>query len=349
MTAMDDSIKVVVIDDASFMRKRITEILESDRRMQVVGSARNGEEGIKIIKNTQPDVITLDIDMPVMDGITAIKHIMIESPVPIVVLSSMFADGEITFEALRLGVVDFIPKPAGAVSQNIDEAKQQIIDRTLIATSVNLENIRRVYLEQIEREDQIIDRYRYRPLEYVLIVGTTLSGPNTIIRLLANLPPDLPLAVVACQEISSRLLDSFVKKFDEHVPWKIEVARADQPLQQGTCYVNPVENPIGIGQNEKGNPCLVRSKNGHRPLDFLLATAADVFHENTIGLLLTGLGDDGARGLARIKTHSGITIAQKRQTCVYPNLADNAISRGVVDVVMEENKLPETIKSFTGF
>ena len=211
-----------------------------------------------------------------------------------------------------------------------------------------MENIRRVYLEHIDREERMIERYQYRSLEYVLTVGTTLSGPNTIIRLLSNLPPGLPLAVVASQEISPKVLDSFTKKFDEQVPWKIEIARADEPLQQGTCYINPVATPIGIGQNETGSPCLIRSKNGHRPLNFLFATAADVFQENTIGLLLTGTGDDGAEGLARIKAKTGITIAQKRRTCVYPNLADNAISRGVVDVVMEENKLPETIKSFIG-
>ncbi len=343
---MDEKTKVLVIDDAAFMRKRITEILQSDDRIEVVGSARNGVEGIEKIKTLQPDVITLDIDMPVMDGITTIKHIMIESPVPIVVLSSMFADGEVTFEALRLGVVDFVPKPSGAVSHNIDQAKQRIIDRTLIATGVNLENIRRVFLEHMESEEQMIDRYRFRSLDYVLTLGTTLSGPNTIIRLLASLPPTLPLAIVATQEISPKILESFVKKFDEHVPWKIEIAREGDTLQQGTCYINPVDTTIGIGQNEQGNACLITSPNGDRPLDYLFSTASSVFHENTIGLLLTGIGDDGAEGLAQIKAKSGVTIAQKGRTCVYPNLADNAIARGVVDIIMEENKLPETVESF---
>jgi two-component system chemotaxis response regulator CheB len=113
-------IKVLIVDDASFMRKAILNMLKVDPQIEVVGTASNGQEGLDKIRELKPDVVTLDIDMPIMDGITSIRHIMIKSPVPVVVLSSMFSDGAITFDALRLGVVDFIPKPSGAVSTDID-------------------------------------------------------------------------------------------------------------------------------------------------------------------------------------------------------------------------------------
>ncbi len=116
---MEKKIKVLVVDDALFMRKAVTDILEEDADIQVLDTAKDGKEGLSKIKKLRPDVITLDIDMPVMDGLTAIRHIMIESPVPIVVLSSLFSDGAITFDALRLGVVDFVPKPSGAISEDI--------------------------------------------------------------------------------------------------------------------------------------------------------------------------------------------------------------------------------------
>jgi len=122
---MEEQFKVLVIDDASFMVKAVTDLLEMDPDIQVVGSARNGLEGLEKIKELRPDVVTLDIDMPIMDGIRAVRHIMIEAPLPIVVLSSLFADGSITFEALRLGVVDFVPKPSGAISQDISRAKKK--------------------------------------------------------------------------------------------------------------------------------------------------------------------------------------------------------------------------------
>jgi len=133
---MDEKIKVLIVDDAAFMVKAIKEIMEADSRIEVVGSARNGQEGLEMIKSLKPDVITLDVDMPVMDGIRAVRHIMIECPVPIVMLSSLSAHGEITFEALRLGVVDFLPKPSGAISKDIHRSRNEIIDRVKIAASV---------------------------------------------------------------------------------------------------------------------------------------------------------------------------------------------------------------------
>ena len=124
---MEEKLKVLIVDDASFMIKAVSEVLESDPAIQVVGSAKNGLEGLSKIKELRPDVITLDIDMPVMDGISALRHIMIESPVPVVVLSSLFSDGSITFEALRLGVVDFVPKVKVEVVAP-DSAAQAVVD-----------------------------------------------------------------------------------------------------------------------------------------------------------------------------------------------------------------------------
>lgn len=336
---MSKKLKVLVIDDASFMIKAVSDILESDPEIEVVGSAKNGLEGLEKIKELRPDVITLDIDMPVMDGISAIRHIMIESPLPVVVLSSLFSDGSITFEALRLGVVDFVPKPSGAVSPDIGTAKRQIIDRLKIALSVNFENIRRVRLINWDVKEGLSERYGFRPLDYLLTFGTTLSGPNTIIRLLTNLSPNLPATAVVVQEISPKILSAFVKKFDEHSPWKVEEVRDDTILEQGTCYIGSNEKSPTIQLNRKGEACLKVGDRVDRPLDLLFSSAARVFKQNSVGVLLTGTGDDGAEGFARIRENSGVTIAQHTDTCVYPNLTQNAIDKGTVDVVLDENKL----------
>jgi len=342
---MEEKFDVLVIDDASFMVKAVSEILESDSDINVVGSAKDGLEGLGKIKQLRPDVITLDIDMPVMDGIKAIRHIMIESPLPIVVLSSLFADGSITFEALRLGVVDFVPKPSGAISQDIYSAKKQIIDRIKIATSVNLENIRRVRMPQWDLKEGLADRYGFQPLDYIIALGTSLSGPNTFIRLLSNLSPRLPATAVIVQEISPKILSSFVKKFDEHVPWKVEMARDDIVLEQGVCYISSNENSLSIQMNKSGKPCLKVGDGESKPLDLLFSSAAEIFKQNTVGVLLTGIGDDGADGFARIKEKSGVTIAQSTDTCVYPNLTQNVIERGTVDIVADENKLCNEIEA----
>ena len=342
---MEEKLKVLVVDDASFMVKAVSEVLESDPGIQVVGSAKTGLEGLEKIKELHPDVITLDIDMPVMDGISAMRHIMIESPVPGVVLSSLFSDGSITFEALRLGVVDFVPKPSGAISRDINNSKQKIIDRLKIANSVNLENIRRVKLPNWDVKEGLAERYGFRSLDYIMVLGTTLSGPNTIIRLLATLSPNLPAATVVVQEISPKILSAFVKKFDEHVPWKIEAAGDNIALEQGTCYVASNENSLTIQTNQNGEACLKVGNGVDRPLDLLFSSAAEIFKQNTVGVLLTGIGDDGADGFARIQEKSGVTIAQHTDSCVYPNLTQNAIERRTVDIVAEEYNLCDEIEA----
>ncbi len=343
---MENKLKVLVVDDTLFMRRAVSGILELDPDIEVVGTAKNGLESLKMIRDLKPDVITMDIDMPVMDGLTAIRHIMIETPVPIVALSSLVTDGAVTFEALRLGVVDFVPKPSGAVSRDIDKSRQIIINRVKIAQSVNMDNVRRVrLLKNWNIEKRVETLYKYRPLEYGVVIGTTLSGPNTIIRLLSNLAPTIPAAVIVVQEVSPKIIDSFVRQFNEHVPWRIEVGHADQELEQGVCYMGSTESPLSLALNTKGRPCIKTVGETASPLDAIFSSAAEVFRQNTIGVLLTGLGNDGATGFADIKRESGVTMAQESECCVYPNLVHNAVNLGVVNMVLNENRLSGAIES----
>lgn len=343
---MDTKIKVLVVDDTAFMRKEITRILEADPDISVVGAARNGLEALDEIRRTDPDVVTLDIDMPVMDGLTAMRHIMVESPRPVVALSSLFGDGAVTFEALRLGIVDFVPKPSGAISTNIGTARRQLIDRIKIACSMNLLNVRRVRLRKHRTGVQEIERlYGFQPLEYMVVIGTTLTGPNTIIRLLSTLSPTLPAAIVVHQEISSRVIDAFAAEFNRHVPWRVEAAGEGRLVEQGVCYIGSTEDALGLELNEAGAVRLHAGPNVPAPLDGLFSSASEIFGRNTIGLLLTGIGSDGARGFARIKANSGTTIVQDRQCCVFPNLTDNAIQKGVADLILDERQLPHALES----
>jgi two-component system chemotaxis response regulator CheB len=341
----NEKIKVLVVDDATFMVKAVSDILNSDPMVEVIGTAKNGLEGLAKVKELRPDVITLDMDMPVMDGIRAIRHIMIEAPVPIVVLSSLYNDGSITFEALRLGVVDFVPKPSGAVSRDIHSASRKIIDRIKIATAVNIANIRRVRLPKLDIKESLRERYGFQHLDYVIAIGTTLSGPNSFIRLLSNLSPQLPATTVIVMDIATQILDSFVRRFDEHTHWKIEIARDGRVMEQGSCYIASNENSVTIDINTDGEPILRVSAASEQPLDRLFASAAEVFKQNTIGILLTGIGRDGAVGFAKIKEKAGTTIAQSTATCVYPNLTQYAVEQGTVDHLVEESELVNQIES----
>jgi two-component system chemotaxis response regulator CheB len=342
---MSEKLRVLIVDDATFMRKAITQILE-DSEIEVVDSAQNGLEALHKIKTVSPDIITLDIDMPVMDGLSAIRHIMIETPMPIVVLSSLIHDGAITFEALRLGVVDFIPKPSGSISPNVGRMRQQIIDRIKVAYRVNLENLRRVRLAKRSKNKKEASRAaRPQPPEYIVVLGTTLTGPNTIIRLLSQLSSVVPASVVVVQEISPKILPSFAERFGQYVPWEVEVAQHGVALKQGTCYISSNEYSLAIQADEKDKACFWLGDGIGQPLNLLFSSAAEVFHGKTVGVLLTGIGEDGAEGFAKIQEERGVTMVEDTQCCVYPNLVDNAIRRGVVDRMIAENSLPAAIES----
>lgn len=342
-------VRVLVIDDAAFMVKALSEILASDPQIEVVGAARNGQEGLEKIRELKPDVVTLDVDMPVMDGLRAVRHIMIECPVPVVMLSSLFSDGAITFEALRLGVVDFLPKPSGAISRDIDDAKHLILDRVKIAASVNIYNIHRVKLTRWNADDHLEDRYAFQPLDYLVAMGTTLGGPNTVIRLLSNLPTRLPAAIVVQQELSDRVEAAFIRKLDEHVGWNVEPVEDGAIIEQGTCYISTIHRSVTIDATEDGHACLrVREEPSPRPLNDLFTSLASVFESHAVGVLLTGVGDDGADGFSAIRSRSGTTIAQTTNTCVYPNLTEYAIERGTVDFVEDEKNLAARIEAVMG-
>ncbi len=339
---MDKKYKVLVVDDATFMTKAISDLLESDPEIEVIGVARNGLEGLKKIKELHPDVITLDIDMPVMDGLQAIRHIMIEAPVPIVVLSSLFSDGLITFEALRLGVVDFVAKPSGAISSDIHVAKQQIVDRIKLATAVNFENIRRVRVKKINHRGTQSAVSSPRSLA---VIGTSLTGPNSFIRLMTRMEPGLSAAAVILLEITPKILPAFVERFNEFSSWRIAIAEDGKLLEAGVCYIQSNVLSVTIDFTEYGDPCFKLGEPTDRPLDTLFTSAAHIFQEKTVGVLLTGYGDDGSEGFARIQEQGGKTIAQSVESCVYPNLTDSAIKRKRVDMVVDESRLAEAIAS----
>ena len=343
---MDRKIRVLIVDDAAFMVKAIKGILDADPDIEVVGTARNGEEALEQIKLLRPDAITLDVDMPVMDGLRTVRHIMIECPVPVVMLSSLFSKGDLTFESLRLGVVDFLPKPSGAISKDIHQARQQIVDRLKIAAEENIDNVHRVRLYKQDTRSDLTERYGFYPLEYLIAAGTTLGGPNSVIRLLSRLQPTIPAAMVAMQELSPKILPAFAARFDEYTAWKVMAGEDGQPIEQGVCYVCSYSEPMEV-KIENDKAVLRRAPDGSaQPLDTLFSSAARAFEQNVLGLLLTGVGNDGTAGFSAIKEHGGVTLAQDAKTCVYPNLTENAITRGVVDHVVDIDNLANQLERF---
>jgi two-component system chemotaxis response regulator CheB len=310
---LEKKIRVVVIDDSSFMRKKIAEILHEDSEIEVVGQGKNGQDGLEKIKSLKPDVITLDIDMPVMDGLTAIKHIMIKYPVPIVVLSSMTDNGNVTFNCLRLGVADFIAKPSGAISEDIASQKAHIIKRVKRAAGFTLANTRRVRVKSGKNGGHL-HTLPEKVTDCIVAIGATMGENNSAIRILSQLPCDLPAIVMVMLDVSSSIIPSFIDRFTEFCSMQVHLLAESMELIKGHAYITSTAKPVLMFRSTQEQVVVNIEKPIEHPLDSLFSVAVDIFGHNVLAVLLTRTCEDGLRGLVNIKRNHGEIIIYQDAT-----------------------------------
>ena len=334
-----------MVDDAPLMRKVIRQILDVQGAIEVVGTAVNGSECLEMIPELKPDVITLDIDMPVMNGITAIKNIMVRHQIPIVIISSLVQDGYFAFEALRLGVMDFVPKPSKVAAENWEAEEELIRMRVRVASGMQVHRMRRV--RRLGRPNAARARNE-GPLPALVVMGTTLAGPNTIMHIATQLESDFPGAVIAVQEIHPRILGPFCASFNEISPLEVVPVTENCPLCAGRIYMGSLSTGLKIrpASNGSGEWVLEVNKPGEQPIDELFKSAALHFGERSCSVLLTGIGTDGASGMRRVKDEGGLTIAQAQECSVYPNLVENAVQQGVVDLLVSNHEIAQSLNSW---
>lgn len=339
------TIRTLIVDDAPLMRRAIQQILKNQDGIEVVGTAANGRECLEKIPILNPDVVTLDIDMPVMNGITTIKNIMVHHQIPIVIISSLVQDGYFAFESLRLGVMDFIPKPSRVGGENWAEEETLVRKRVRVASSMQVHRMRRVRRRKKAKKPQDMKGAKLP----VVVMGTNLAGPNTIMHIVTQLPLDFPAAVVAIQEIHPRILVPFCSYFNEISPLEVVPINGPTPLSPGKLYVGSTCSGIQIesaGDDTSTALTMRAPEPSATPIDDLFRSAVRHFGENVCGILLTGIGSDGAQGMSEIRSEGGLTIAQLQDCCVYPNLVENAIERNAVDAVMSTAGIADRLGSW---
>lgn len=339
-------IKTLIVDDTSLMRRAIQQIIEKDDRIEVVGMAVNGRQCIEKIPSLKPDVITLDIDMPVMNGITTIKHIMVRHQIPIVIVSSLIEDGYFAFEALRLGVVDFIPKPSKVSTTDWGKQEELLRERVLMGACMQVHRMRRVR----RRKRPTVPNPLHEGTPPVLVVmGTTLAGPNSVMRIVAGLPYDFPGSIVALQEIHPKILVPFTSCFNDISPLEVIPVTGDTcPLRSGKVYLASMLNGLVVEQNPANSSefMLRTTELTEFPINQLFDSAAHHFKSHACGVLLTGTGLDGSEGMSSIKAKGGLTVGQEQECCVYPNLVEHAVRKNVLDVLMPDRHLASLLESW---
>ncbi|BAI80666.1 chemotaxis-specific methylesterase CheB [Deferribacter desulfuricans SSM1] len=341
-------IKVLVVDDSALMRKRIKEMLESDPKIEVIGLARNGEDAIKKAKELSPDVITLDVNMPVMDGLTALKLIVEEEICPVIMVSSLTQkDAEITFKALELGAFDFVPKPGGTISLNIDQIRDDLIRKVKAAVKGKFKTLKRSVDRKKTIKRRITRRKENESGFKAICIGISTGGPKTIFDVLPYLPKDINAAIFLVQHMPPGFTASFAKRLDNYCEIKVKEAEAGDIVEPGICYLGKGGYHLTLFQRLNKDIILrLPTKPEHLfmpSVDVMMDSVVKIFQSNTIGVLMTGMGDDGAEGMVKIKNAGGYTIAESEETAVVFGMPAEAIKRGGADIVLPSYEIANEI------
>jgi two-component system chemotaxis response regulator CheB len=335
---MSDRIRVLVVDDSALMRKLIPRILEADTSIEVVGTAMDGAFALKKIEDLKPDVVTLDLEMPRMDGIECLRKIAKQHPVPVIVVSTHSRQGAYaTFKALALGAIDFVAKPQEAAAGHLEAIAAELIEQIKVAHRVRgNEPAARVLAEP--KKVTKPGRRAVLPANRIVAVGVSTGGPNALQYLLEQMPPDFAACMVIVQHMPEGFTEMFARRLDECSPLEIMEARSGDLLLSGRVLICPGNRHMMVRRMPRGEMVVLSDSppvNGHRPsADVLFHSAAQEFGPSVIGVLMTGMGEDGAEGLGAIRDAGGLTVAQSEESCVVSGMPRAAISKGYASRVV---------------
>jgi two-component system, chemotaxis family, protein-glutamate methylesterase/glutaminase len=335
---MKERVRVLVVDDSALMRKLIPLILERDPEIEVVGTAMDGAFALKKIAELQPDVVTLDLEMPRMDGIETLRTIMRHVPLPVIVFSTHSKEGAYsTFKALALGAIDFVAKPKDAAAGHLDPVAQQLVDKIKVAKRAGGPKVWTKLEPEVPAPPKIRSRAAIPPSR-IIAVGISTGGPNALQYLLSQIPGDFPASFVIVQHMPEGFTDMFARRLDECCALEVQEAKSGDLLLAGRVLICPGNRHMMVRRMPRGEMVVLSDGppiNGHRPsVDVLFHSVAQEFALTAVGVLMTGMGDDGAEGLGAIKAAGGITIAQSEDTCVVSGMPRAAILKGYANKVL---------------
>jgi len=332
------------------LRKVISDLLNSDLGIEVVGTAKDGKEAVERVLALEPDVITLDLVMPTIDGLEALRTIMKLHPTPVVMLSAFTKQNAIiTLKCLAAGAVDFVTKPSGQVSLDLVKIKDELLHKVHSASRVNMKTMRRV----VEMKPVKHSSIRIPSMEKIVAIGASTGGPTAIEKILLSLPIILPTPVIICQHMPAQFTKAFAKRLHSTSHLNVSEARDGELLESGRVYIAPGGKNLTIIKKQIGTSIkrIIKIRSAAagniRPnIDIMMQSVADVYGKNAVGVLLTGMGEDGVQGLSAIQKSGGSTIVQDKTSSVVFGKAKKAIAVGVVGEVLPLHKIGPKIVEF---
>jgi len=343
---MKKPVRVLVVDDSALMRKLIPRILEQDNSVEVVGTAMDGHFALKKIEDLSPQVITLDLEMPGLNGIDTLKEIMKRWRLPVIVVSSHSTTGaSITLKALALGAFDFVAKPKD-VAARMPEIASELIRK--IRAAAQSAGVQTQFLPK-DTHQELAPKLRPIAPTSIIAIGVSTGGPNALQYLFSQLPADFSGSILVVQHMPDGFTELFAKRLDETCPIRVKEAQSGDLLLAGRALICPGNRHMKVKKLPLGNVAILSEEapvNGHRPsVDVLFHSVADVFGSQVMGILMTGMGEDGAAGLGEIRTAGGTTVAQSQATCVVFGMPKAAIERGYAMRVADLQDLPNILQT----
>jgi two-component system chemotaxis response regulator CheB len=329
---MSDTIRVLVVDDSALMRKLIPAVLLRDPSIEVVGTAMDGEFALKKIEELKPDVVTLDLEMPRMDGLETLRTIMRRAPLPVILFSTHSKEGAYsTMKALALGAVDFIAKPTDAGAGNLENIADQLIDKIKVARRAAGRRLPPAPVVLDPPAQQKIARVSLPPSR-IIAIGISTGGPNALQFVLSQLAADFSASILVVQHMPEGFTEMLARRLDDCCALSVQEAKSGDLLLAGRALICPGNRHMMVRRMARGDTAVLSDGvpvNGHRPsVDVLFHSVAQEFGPSAVGVLMTGMGDDGADGLGAIKQAGGMTVAQSEDTCVVSGMPRAAITKG---------------------
>jgi two-component system chemotaxis response regulator CheB len=328
------AIKVLIVDDSAFMRKIISDMMNEFTDITVAGTARTGKDALELIPKLNPDIITLDVEMPGLNGLDTLKEIKKKFNIPVIMLSSNNKP-EITIEALEFGAIDFIEKPVN-IGTNLSEIKNDIEQKIKTYLVGKLDN-RVVAGSQSKMPKSIKQRFD------ALVIGASTGGPKVLVYLISRLPKETRVPIFIVQHMPKGFTTSLAERMDRESEVRVVEAQNGMLVENGTVYLAPGDYHMLL-KNDRIVLETHEKIHGVRPaVDYLFFTATEIYKDKLLAVILTGMGKDGSEGMVRIKENGGYTLAQDKESSIVFGMPGSVISRGVVDEVLSVEEISRTI------
>lgn len=350
-----EKIKVLVVDDSAFMRKIISEMLNEDSEIEVTGTAKDGKEALKYTIENSPDVITLDLEMPGLNGLQTLKYIMDEKPTPVIMLSAYTQKGaDITMQALEQGAFDFVCKPSGEISIDIKKIQKELIEKIKLAKTVDIKKIKIYEAEKIK--DTLKEKKTELKNEVLVIIVSSTGGPKALSDVIPKLPRDLDAGFLVIQHMAPGFTTSLANRLNSQSLLEVKEAENGDEIKPCRVLIAPGNFHMEIKKEDNIYRVELNQKPprlGVRPCaDITILSAVKNFEGKIVCVILTGMGKDGALGAEKVKEKNGIVIAQDKETSVIFGMPKAVIDKGLADKIVSIDTvaatITEEIKKITG-